>query len=121
MIPTQRRRTRSRHFHVTAREMLLELPHRCPYLPGLALLGVAVTATEQHHIVLELGSSTSADRFYLGPTQEQVQQRARILGAALQELPDVDAFHASLVQEWVLLTWESLLDEIVEQVVDASL
>lgn len=121
MIPPQRRRTRSRHFHVTAREMLLELPHRCPYLPGLALLGVAVTATEQHHIVLELGSSTSADRFYLGPTQEQVQQRARILGAALQELPDVDAFHASLVQEWVLLTWESLLDEIVEQVVDASL
>lgn len=107
----------SHHFHVPARELLLQIPRRCPYLPGLAMVGIAITGSEQHHVILELGSESAADRFYLGPTQEQVKQRARILARALQQLPGIDVFHASLVQSWVRDTWECLVDELVDQLV----
>lgn len=112
-----RRTVRSRHFHVPACELLLEIPRRCPYLPGLAMVGIAITESEQHHVILELGSASAADRFYLGPTQEQARQRARILARALQQLPGIDVFHASLVQSWVRDTWECLVDELVDQLV----
>lgn len=106
---------RRRHFHVRSRELLLEAPQRCPFLPGLAMVGLALTEGEHHHIILEIASTTAADRFYLGPTQKQVQRRAQILAQALQQLPDIDAFHGSLIQEWVCTPWEVLIDELVEQ------
>lgn len=109
------RSIRSRHFHVPARELLLQPPQRCPYLPGLVMVGLAVTTREQHHIILELGNSTAADRIYLGPTREQVRQRAQILAQALQQLPGIDSFHADLVRDWTTQTWDSLVDELVEQ------
>lgn len=109
------RSIRSHHFHVPARELLLQTPQRCPYLPGLVMVGIAVTHDEQHHVILEFGGAAAADRFYLGPTQEQVKQRARILARALQQLPGIDVFHASLVQSWVRDTWECLVDELVDQ------
>lgn len=110
------RRTRSRHFHLPAQELLLEQPARCPYLPGLALLGVAVTASEQHHLVFELGNLEQADRFYLGPTQDDIEHRAQLLVAALQTGPRLDEFHSGLVREWVELCWEATLDALVERI-----
>ncbi|MEN3124037.1 hypothetical protein [Janibacter sp. LM] len=101
-----------RHFHVPAREMLLEDPQRCPWLPGLTMVGVAVTDDEQHHVILELGTR-SVDRFYLGPTQDDVTRRAQVLAHALRQWPRMSTPHASLIQDWVLMTWDSLLDELV--------
>lgn len=109
------RRIRSRHFHLPARELLLEEPVACHYLPGLALAGVAVTAAEQHHLILELGGLEQVDRFYLGPTQDDVERRAQILAAALQAGPQLDELHAGLVQDWILLAWEATLDALVER------
>lgn len=110
------RTIRSRHFHVHAREMLLEEPTRCPFLPGLAMVGLAVTADEQHHLILEIGDQELADRFYAGPTQHDVKRRARTLSRALQQRPELDEFHAGLVEDWVLLAWEAALDELVEAI-----
>lgn len=70
---------RTRHFHVPAQELLFETPERCPYMPGLAMVGVAVTETEQHHVILEMGPDAAADRFYLGPTQDHVERRSQRL------------------------------------------
>lgn len=107
-------RTRSRHFHVPARELLFDVPELCPYMPGLAMVGVAVTETEQHRIILdEMGPATSVDRFYLGPTQDHVGRRSRILAQALRST-GLDDFHVSLIQQWVCTTWESLIDALVE-------
>lgn len=51
------------HFQVDARELLLDQPERCPFYMPLALEGIAVTPTGQHHLVL----NTPAARFYAGP------------------------------------------------------
>lgn len=111
----RQRRIRSRHFHLPARELLLEEPVACHYLPGLVLVGVAVTAEEQHHLIFELGGLEQVDRFYVRPTQDDVERRAQILATALQAGPQLDGFHAGLVQDWVLLAWEATLDAFVER------
>lgn len=108
------RRVRSRYFHRPGRELLLEESVACPYLPGLALVGVAVTVAEQHHLIFELGALGQVDRFYIGPTQEDVARRAQILASALQAGPRLDELHAGLVQDWILLAWEATLDALVE-------
>lgn len=101
-----------RHFHVPARELALD-PQPCPFLPALVLEGLAVTPDEQHHLILRLGQ----DRFYVGPTDQDVARRVRLLAQALcQGTAHLDTAHADLVGWWVTAAWEATLDEIVDAI-----
>lgn len=98
-----------RHFHVPARELALDAPQPCPFLPALALEGLAVTPEQQHHLILSLGQ----DRFYIGPTDQAVARRAQLLATALhQGTAHLDRDHADLIGWWVTAAWESSLDEL---------
>lgn len=100
------------HFHVPAREMLLEHPERCLFLPNLTLDGVAVTEAGHHHLILTLGD---LDRIYFGPDSLTVSRRAEILISALQRgAAQIDHAQADLVRVWILLAWEAALDELTE-------
>ncbi len=100
-----------RHFHVPARELLLEAPEPCPVYPGLALVGLAVTPAGQHHLICTIGVR---HRFYLGPDEHTVTRRAGILTAALQAAPNpVGAQTARAAGLWLTTAWDALLDELV--------
>lgn len=102
---------KSFHFHVTARELLLDLPERCPFYPHLCLQGIAVTPHGHHYLILD----TPAARAYAGPDSATVERRAMILASALR---DGEAGLASDLADataaWIQLCWDSTLDELVD-------
>lgn len=111
------------HFLVSARELLLAADSMvCPYHPLLVLEGVAVAPGGQHHLIV----SAAGQRAYLGPTQEVVRRRARILAVALAR-PDRGRDRDSgrrdlawLIEEWVMQSWEALVDELVDALIPAE-
>lgn len=105
----------SRHFHVAgARELLAEPPQPCPFLPGLTFDGLAHTSSGHHHLIFTLGG---LDRFYVGPTQQDVTYRARILTEALHlGVAHLERGHADLIGWWVTTVWDMVLDELTETI-----
>ncbi len=107
------------HFHVTARELRLEEPERCPFLPALTMDGLAVTPEGQHHLILTLRAT---DRMYFGPDERTVTRRTQILTMALQRgEAALDRYHADLVGEWVATVWEAAIDELVDAMIGTDL
>lgn len=103
------------HFHVAAREMLLEEHSSCPDLPDLALVGLAITDGGQHHVIIEWLSKETIVRAYFGPTQRDAYTRSRLLADGLRQgRAGVSSLHAALVQNWVCATWEATIDELVD-------
>lgn len=106
------------HFQVDARELLLDQPERCPFYMPLALEGIAVTPTGQHHLVL----NTPAARFYAGPDTATVARRAQLLGAALRRgRAGLSVDLAAAASAWVELCWESVVDELVDAIAQRDL
>lgn len=102
------------HFHVDARELLLEAAVACPFLPDLSMIGLAVTSTGGHHLILSLAN---LDRFYFGPDSATVARRSQILIAALQQgTRALDGPRAYLVDVWVSAAWEATLDELTDAI-----
>lgn len=107
-----------RHFHVAARELLLDQPDRCPFLPALTLDGLAVTSGGQHYLVLTLG----LDRVYVGPDDQTVRRRAQVLSLALhQGVAALDPTRADLVGWWITAAWEAAVDNLVEAIAAGDL
>lgn len=101
------------HFHVAARELLMDQSERCPFYPPLVLEGLAVTQAGQHHLIL----GTPAARFYAGPDTRTVARRAQLLSAALhQGRPGLSHDLAAAVAAWVELCWEGVVDELVDAI-----
>lgn len=114
----------TRHFHVPAREMLLDTPTPCPFLPTLQLLGLAATSDGQHHLIVRLTGApdTGAQRVYLGPTSEDVQRRAAIITLALANHRNPDAtIIAEPVGMWLIATWEATITEVAKAIMGDSL
>lgn len=108
-----------RHFHVAARELLLKPAVSCPFLPDLSMVGLAVTPTGQHHLILSLADR---DRFYLGPDSATIARRTQILIAAMQQgTRALDGPRASLVDVWVAAAWEATLDELTDAIAAGDL
>lgn len=99
------------HFNVPdAQEVTLGAPVVCPVYPGLTVTAIA-TADGRVSLVLRLGSI----RFFVGPSDEAVTRRARLLAAGLGA---GGAFTSPVlavaVVAWVRLCWESLVDQLAE-------
>lgn len=98
-----------------ARELLLpDGGLACPFHPRLWVAGVAVTPAGQHHLIVRAGSV----RAYFGPTQQDVQRRAELTARALSGLFDQAdrEFGQQLLAWWIEQAWETLIDELTEQI-----
>lgn len=110
MSPHQEQR---RHFHVDAREMLLDVPEKCPVAPGITFDGLAVTPEGQHHLIV----TARGQRAYVGPDVATVTRRAEILTQALSHGPAaLDTDHATWVGWWVREMWEAVTDELTNAI-----
>lgn len=110
------------HFGVSVpfQMVCFDEPMVCPYLPGLQLDAVAVTAGGQYHLVAALGRK---DRFWLGPDRATVQRRAMILLVGLQVGSGgrIDSFHGDLVRGWLMDSWDAVIEEVAAHIAGPAL
>lgn len=106
------------HFRVLAREMLFENALPCPQYGALTFDGLAITATDDVHLILR----TAAARAYFGPDAATVTRHGLILLAALDhsDLPPNPQARPHIMM-WLSTCWTIAIGQIQDAATERDL